>query len=215
MAAERESLPYSDLLREAEKDGRVLHRRDIYCSGAPVDIVSEEILSFLLESAGTSILDVGCGVAPYVARLRDSGRRAVGVDIDPIAVQMARSLGRPVLNMSGDRLAFPAGAFDTVILVETLEHITKYEDVLAEVFRVARESVLVTVPDISVIPKMSLRQVVPWHLLEGTHVNFFTPEILRQTLLRFARECLVSRLGAFFDVDGEPLHMHIAAVARA
>lgn len=211
---EERSLPYADVLSDAERKGHVLHRGDIYSSGPPVDVVSEEILSFLLEHAGNSILDVGCGVAPYVARMRDAGKRAVGVDIDRRAIQAARAMDRPVLQMSGHRLAFAAATFDTVVMVETLEHIPQFERVLAEAFRVARESVLVTVPDISVIPKMSRRQVVPWHLLEATHVNFFTPEILKQTLLRFARRCQVTGLGAFFEVDGEEMHMHIGAVAK-
>jgi len=60
---------------------------------------------------------------------------------------------------------------------------------------------------------LSKRLVVPWHLLEATHVNFFTPETLRKTRRRFASSCEVVRLGHFFDVDGEPLHIHAAAAA--
>ena len=59
-----------------------------------------------------------------------------------------------------------------------------------------------------------LATAVPWHLLEATHVNFFTPETLRKTLLRYASSCDATRLGDFFDVDGEVLYMHAAAVAR-
>jgi hypothetical protein len=61
---------------------------------------------------------------------------------------------------------------------------------------------------------MSKRQVVPWHILEATHVNFFTPELVRKTLLRFAPSCELTSLGPFFDVDGTILHMHIGGVAR-
>jgi hypothetical protein len=45
-------------------------------------------------------------------------------------------------------------------------------------------------------------------------VNFFTPEILRRTLLRHVRSCEVTTLGQFLEIEGEPLHLHVAAVAR-
>lgn len=207
-------LPYQDVLVEAERSGTILHREDIYRSGAPVDAISDEILAFVLANVGDSVLDVGCGAGPYVAALKRHGRRSIGVDLAPAAVAEASVRGRPVLQMSADSLAFADNAFDSVVLIETLEHLPNYERALAEAARVARSSIVVTVPDVSCIPAMSRAQVVPWHLLEGTHVNFFTPEILRKTLLRFAGSCDVTRLGRFFDVEGETMHMHAAAVAR-
>lgn len=206
-------LPYSGLLAVAEREGRVLHREDIYTSGPFVDAVSEEILAFVLEHAGVSVLDVGCGAGPYLQRLRLEGRRCLGVDVDPQAIRMACALGRPVMQMSAYRLSLGEDTFDTVTMIETLEHLSDYDLALQEAARVAR-TIVVTVPDISVLPKMSTRLVAPWHILEGTHLNFFTPEILRKTLLNVADSCEVSRLGAFFEIDGEPIFMHLAAVAR-
>ena len=206
--------PYEALLREAEQSGTVLHRENIYRSGEPVDAISDEILAFVLDNVGETVLDIGCGAGPYVARLNSAGKRCVGVDLDPRAVAQAQALRRPVLRMSANALAFDDNAFDSVMLIETLEHLPEYERALAEATRVARTSVVVTVPDISVIPAMNKSQVVPWHLLEATHVNFFTPETLRTTLLQFTASCEVTRLGAFFQVDGQSLYMHAAAVAR-
>jgi 2-polyprenyl-3-methyl-5-hydroxy-6-metoxy-1,4-benzoquinol methylase len=207
-------LPYQDVIDEAERSGTVLHRENIYRSGPPVDAVSDEILGFVLSNVEDTVLDIGCGAGPYVARINGSGKRCIGIDLDPRAVEQAQALGRPVFPMSADNLAFADNAFDSVVLIETLEHLPNYDRALSEAARVARSSVVVTVPDISVIPRMSKRQVVPWHLLEATHVNFFTPETLRTTLLRYASSCDATQLGDFFDVDGEVLHMHAAAVAR-
>jgi 2-polyprenyl-3-methyl-5-hydroxy-6-metoxy-1,4-benzoquinol methylase len=207
-------LPYQDVIDEAERSGTVLHRENIYRSGPPVDAVSDEILGFVLSNVEDTVLDIGCGAGPYVARINGSGKRCIGIDLDPRAVEQAQALGRPVFPMSADNLAFADNAFDSVVLIETLEHLPNYDRALSEAARVARSSVVVTVPDISVIPRMSKRQVVPWHLLEATHVNFFTPETLRTTLLRYASSCNATQLGDFFDVDGEVLHMHAAAVAR-
>lgn len=206
-------LPYQDGLAEADRVGRVLHRQDIYSSGPPVDAVSQEILDYVVANTGRSVLDVGCGIGPYVDHLSRLGRSCVGIDLDAEAVDAAKRLGRDVRLMSAYAIEFPDDSFDSVILVETLEHLEDYESALAEAARVARDTIVVTVPDISVIPIMSKRLVVPWHLLEATHVNFFTPETLRKTLLRYAPQCRSDRLGAFFEVDGTPVHMHAAAVA--
>jgi ubiquinone/menaquinone biosynthesis C-methylase UbiE len=209
-----EGLPYEDVFRAAEREERVLHRDDIYRSGPPVDDVSEEILSFVQENVGSTVLDVGCGLGPYVERLGEAGKDCVGVDIDADVVDQAKSLGRDVRLMSAYDLQFPDSSFDSVIMVETLEHLDHHEAGLKEAARVARESIVITVPDISVIPTMGKKYLVPWHLLEGSHVNFFTPELVRSTLMRVARSCEVTRMGAFFEVDGETMYTHIGAVAR-
>lgn len=208
------SLPYEDLLKDAELSGRVLHRSDIYGSGPPVDAVSEEILQFVVDHTGQTVLDVGCGIGPYVERLAGIGRTCIGIEIDEAVVAAARGMGRDVRHMSAYNLEFPNRSFDSVILVETLEHLDDFETALAEASRVARETIVVTVPDISAIPPMSKRQVVPWHLLEATHVNFFTPTLLRRVLLKYSATCEATRLGLFFEVDGAPVFMHAAAVAR-
>ena len=209
-----ESLPYEGLFQQAEREGRVLHRRDIYGSGPPQDIVSEEILQFVMDNVGATVLDVGCGLGPYVARLKAAGKHAIGVDINEEVVALAQGAGRPIELMSAYDLRFVDASFESVIMIETLEHLSSYTQALAEAARVSSLSIVVTVPDISVLPLMSKRQVVPWHILEATHVNFFTPELVRKTLLRFAPSCELTSLGPFFDVDGTILHMHIGGVAR-
>jgi ubiquinone/menaquinone biosynthesis C-methylase UbiE len=209
-----EGLPYEDVIEAAEREGRVLHRDDIYRSGPPVDDVSEEILAFVLKHVGSTVLDVGCGLGPYVERLGEAGKDCTGVDVNADVVDRAKILGRDVRLMSAYDLQFPDASFESVIMVETLEHLDHPEAALKEAARVARESIVITVPDISVLPQMSKKFLVPWHLLEGSHVNFFTPELVRSTLMRVARSCEVMRMGAFFELDGEQLYTHIGAVAR-
>ena len=198
----------------AGAEGRILHRADIYGSGPPVDAVSEEILDFVADHVGERVLDIGCGIGPYVDRLYRLGKTVTGIDTNTEAVAAGRALGRPLEVASAYELPYENDSFDSVILVETLEHLPEPERALAEAARVARSTLVVTVPDIGVLPAMSKLFVVPWHILEGTHVNFFTPEILRRTLLRYAASCEVTTLGRFFEVDGEPMHMHVAAVAH-
>jgi SAM-dependent methyltransferase len=214
LAAPTPELPFDALLRAAERDGRVLHREDIYGSGPPVDMVSEEILAFVLANVGHRILDVGCGIGPYVHRLRELGHDCIGIDTNADAVEAGRRLGRPLTVASAYELDYEDDSFDSVILVECLEHLPDYDRALSECARVARSTIVLTVPNIGVLPAMSKRALAPWHILEGTHLNFFTPGIMEKTLLRHAPRCETGTLATFFEIDGEPLDMHVTAVAH-
>ena len=207
------SLPYEDALREAGLQGRVLHRNDIYGSGPPVDMVSEEIYAFVDGRCGSTVLDIGCGIGPYTERLASSGRQATGIEIDPSIVEAGQRLGRNIHIGSATDLPYADGSFETVLLIESLEHFDEPEAALFEARRVCSKNLIVTVPDIGAIPLLSKRQVVPWHLLEATHINFFTTEILTGLLGRYFSGVETTRLGHFFTVDDAPVFMHAAAVA--
>ncbi|MFN8035245.1 MAG: class I SAM-dependent methyltransferase [Acidimicrobiia bacterium] len=213
MQTHEQELPYFDTLDRAGHDGRILHRDDIYCSGPPSSIVCEPILDFAIRHVGDTFLDVGCGIGPYLERLTALGRRGVGVELSSDQVETARALGRDVRMMSALDLDFADRSFDSVVMVEVLEHLPDPERALAEAARVGRANLVMTVPDISCVPLMSSRGVVPWHLLESTHVNFFTPESLRRVLLRHFDSVEVTQLVPIMEIDGVPAYTHIAAVA--
>ena len=94
-------------------------------------------------------LEVGMGEGEVSARLRARypGVAAVGVDLpdDDLAGQWRT---RGVAGLFGDiaRLPFPADRFDLVLAIEVLEHVPDPEAALAEIARVARDRVLLSVP---------------------------------------------------------------------
>lgn len=211
-------LPYEATLREAGMSGRVLHREDIYGSGPPVDAVHPELLDFIAGVCGHRVLDIGCGLGSYVRELNARGFSCLGVEVSSVSASGAEALGRPVLLMDGRRLAFPDAAFDTCLLIEVIEHIDDYTLVLREAARVARRNIVISVPNISAIPVLSRHNVVPWHMLEGTHVNFFTPEILQQLLDRLfvgRARVRVEQYAPFFPWEPETqLHYQIRATVE-
>jgi len=71
------------------------------------------------------LLDVGCGDATLVARMRDLGWEAEGIDIDPLVVKAAAARGLAVrLATLGDVLQEePSPRFDTIVLDHVLEHL--------------------------------------------------------------------------------------------
>ncbi len=106
----------------------------------------------LVQADPESLLDVGCGEGVLTARwARRLGLgRVVGVDFDdPQLRAQWEGRQRPNLEfraMAAEGLAFGDAEFDLVAATEVLEHVADPERVLAEMARVTRRWLLVSVP---------------------------------------------------------------------
>ncbi len=99
----------------------------------------------------SSILDVGCGEGVVTERLaRLTGVTTVGVDIGDERMRTewaARSAGLLTFqSASAYELPFDDGSFDCVCALEVLEHLERPRAALAEMARVARTALLLSVP---------------------------------------------------------------------
>ena len=88
-----------------------------------------------------AVLDLGCGDGRLTLSLR--GRRIVGADVSRVALDRARDrVARRDIELveihPGAVLPFPDGAFDLVLLAETIEHVVDPATLLAEALRVLR-----------------------------------------------------------------------------
>jgi len=103
-------------------------------------------------AAPESVLDVGCGegvlTAEWAERLGDG--RIVGIDLDDPKLRAEwERRARPNLEFRAEEassLSFAAGEFDMATAIEVLEHVPEPEATLAEMSRVARRWLLVSVP---------------------------------------------------------------------
>ena len=106
---------------------------------------------FTMASPST-ILDVGCGEGVLTEQWADriAPGRIVGIDLeDPKLAAEWAGRQRPNLTfatMEVERLEFGDSEFDLVAATEVLEHVTDPERALAEMARVARGHLLVSVP---------------------------------------------------------------------
>jgi 2-polyprenyl-3-methyl-5-hydroxy-6-metoxy-1,4-benzoquinol methylase len=106
----------------------------------------------LAQAAPESILDVGCGEGVLTERFAQQLERGhvVGVDLeDPKLRDEWSRRARPNLEfraLAGPDLPFADDEFDVACALEVLEHVPDPERTLAEMVRVARRWLLVSVP---------------------------------------------------------------------
>ncbi len=104
------------------------------------------------QAAPESALDVGCGEGVLTERFAErlGAGRVAGVDLeDPKLRAEWDRRARPNLEfraVGGSDLPFRDGEFDVACAIEVLEHVPDPERTLAEMVRVARRHVLVSVP---------------------------------------------------------------------
>jgi SAM-dependent methyltransferase len=64
------------------------------------------------------VLDLGCGPGRHLTALRGAGKRAVGVDLSPVAVRIARRRGGAVIHGDVFGSVPGAGSYQTALLLD-------------------------------------------------------------------------------------------------
>jgi SAM-dependent methyltransferase len=107
----------------------------------------------IVEAAGRRLegrlLENGCGVGMYAARLAEQAGVVAGIEFDlPRAVE-ARQRARHIANAAGERLPFAAQSFDAILSHEVLEHVQNDRQAVEEMVRVLRPGgrILLFVPN--------------------------------------------------------------------
>lgn len=102
---------------------------------------------------GTSVLDLGCGIGRwgYVIKNKKPDVHVTGVEIHKPYAEQAMKTGcyDNVLNQSFTDLSnIPSKSYDTVIAIETIEHVTKDESIklLKEMERIAKLKIVISTP---------------------------------------------------------------------
>jgi SAM-dependent methyltransferase len=161
------------------------------------------------------VIDVGCGFGSYGRGLLADGYDWLGVETNPADCAELARLGLPHRQADGRTLPFGDGSFEAAMCIEVLEHVDDPRSFLAEVRRVAPRRLFVSVPNCELLGYLWDYRAVPWHMLEATHVNFFTRWSLGALLREFypSVEVRFHTPYPLRTLEGTPLHYNLLAVA--
>jgi SAM-dependent methyltransferase len=217
LPARLKDLPYGEIVFPQREE--VLHRENIYGWGPPSEEPSYQMLQLLLGylPPHSSVVDIGCGAGAYGPGLIAAGHRWLGLETNSYCLEVLARRQLPFRKIEDPNvLPCAAAEFDNAICIEVLEHVHEPDNFLREIARVTRGRTLFSVPNIEVIPYFASWEVVPWHLLESEHRNFFTRGNLATLLKRDFRFVEVFSCGehSLQTGDGIPLHVHLFAVAE-
>lgn len=97
---------------------------------------------------GKTILDVGAGPAMIIAHMPEIHRKGYKpVDAEPKFVEYLQEQGFKAEVANINTLPFEDQSYDTVIASEVLEHIENPGVGLGELMRVAKDQVIITIPE--------------------------------------------------------------------
>lgn len=168
----------------------------VHCSSGAINY---NVIAFCRSKAQGRLLDLGCATGNYCLELSNAGLVCCGADTNPEYVRIAKARGVAAYLVS-DKLPFEDHSFETVIMIEVLEHLADPESCLAEVKRVAKKNVLLTVPDNGAVTELARISLTYEHVLEADHKNYFTKESLAALLRQHFKKCKVTQ--------GDPIYPH-------
>lgn len=88
--------------------------------------------------AGKDILECGCGTGLILERLAGFAKKAVGIDLSPGMLDLARDRGLDVHEGSVTKLPFDDASFDVTCSFKVLAHVPDIGRAIAEMARVTR-----------------------------------------------------------------------------
>lgn len=183
-----------------------MKKGSIYQIGHPAEKAYKPFINFVMKYAdsGDKILDLGGGEGTYSTKLKKNGFDVICVDINEDYVKTSRERGVESYVMDGANLDFQDNSFDIILLIEVLEHVKNFDDILKEAKRVAKKYILITAPNCGGIENLKKYRLTYDHLLASDHVNFFTKKDLENVLSKDFEKFEVEEVEPIMEMVGLP-----------
>src|SRR4051812_30988132 len=130
-----------DAFRDFERDAHDRLAVGYQKSFTPITgLAGEALLDAAVVGESCSVLDVACGPGLVTAAAAARGARAVGVDLSPKMIDLARTLHPSLTFEVADivKLPFPEGSFDAVVCNFGLGHFPRPDEAIAQCVRVLK-----------------------------------------------------------------------------
>ena len=118
-----------------------------------------------------TVLDIGCNTGALVKAFRDLGVKAYGVDVSRAAISNApRELRGQLycLDATRDRLPFQDESLDFITMLDTLEHLPRFEWIVCEIKRTLKAGACIYISTPSkiteTVTRMTFRRNDPSHI---------------------------------------------------
>jgi CMP-N,N'-diacetyllegionaminic acid synthase len=172
------SAEYQDIVRDL---GIKSHEYRVQRFGRErVDIMARHV------SAGRPrMLDVGCSTGFVVEAARDRGWDAVGLDLNPSAIDYGCSRGLDLRNVALEAAGFAPGSFDAISLFDVLEHLMDPVRTLRACTALLKPGgiLFLYVPNYDSASRLLMGKEA--HFIWPTHhLNYYTPITIRDLLRR-------------------------------
>jgi SAM-dependent methyltransferase len=182
--------------------GKLIGSAPFLVPGPPAEIghASPSLLEFVSKNTTGTVFDLGGGKGAYSLELKRMGFDVTLGEIDPRALESASSHGLTVVDTAETSLDSLQGKFDTVLLLEVLEHVEDFDKFLESAWACARKKLLITVPCNDDFEELFQLGLSYNHIAVSDHVNHFTSGTLSASL---------EKLGGNFRIEkGDYLFRH-------
>lgn len=121
------------------------------------------------------VLDAGGGTGRVAMELAGMAGQVVVADVSLGMLSQAREKELPVICGAAEKLPFPSGAFDRVLMVDTLHHVRDQADTVRELWRVLAPGgrILVVEPDIRFL---AVKGIALFEKLMFMRSHFLSPQ---------------------------------------
>lgn len=128
-------------------------------------------------------LDVGCSTGFVIEAASTEGWNAVGIDLNPSAIEFGKSRGLDLQNNSLDEISFPENYFDVISMFDVLEHLPNPKEIINQALKYLKEGgiLFIYVPNWDSASRILMEENA--HFIWPTHhLNYYTPNTLQSFL---------------------------------
>lgn len=150
-----------------------------------------------------TVLDLGSGDGLFLSLLKEKGIKGNGLDISEEGISKTRDRGIEATVFDfNNKIPFPDNTFDTVSILDLLEHLYTPENLLREATRVSKKYVVISVPNFSSLPAriQTLLGMVPENNKPNKgHIYWFNYNILRKITKESGLSLVEIRMNTFWQ----------------
>ncbi|MCX5713833.1 MAG: methyltransferase domain-containing protein [Candidatus Omnitrophica bacterium] len=140
---------------------------------------------------GNRLLEVGCSAGFFLAEAQKMGWEVRGIEPSGWAAGYAKEkFNLEIINKSLEECGLPDGYFDSVVIFDTIEHMTNPKEVLARLQKVLKPNgiLYLTTPDIECLSSKLLK--IKWWGISQFHLFYFSKSSLNKMLNSAGFECI-------------------------